>query len=84
MGLCDTGTGNVEVAALARSQHLTNLRSLDLRGHHCWSLLDNFEWASGYSERFGLTYVDFDDHQKRTIKESGYWYGKVAHDNRVS
>jgi beta-glucosidase/6-phospho-beta-glucosidase/beta-galactosidase len=31
-----------------------------------------------------LTYVDFDDHQKRTIKESGYWYGKVAHDNKVS
>jgi beta-glucosidase len=55
-----------------------------VRGYHCWSLLDNFEWASGYSQRFGLTYVDFDNNQKRTIKESGYWYGKVARDNRVS
>ncbi len=35
LGLCDTGTGNAEVAALASSPHLTNLRSLDLRGHRC-------------------------------------------------
>jgi uncharacterized protein (TIGR02996 family) len=35
LGLCQTGTGNVEVTALAHSQHLANLRSLDLRGHHC-------------------------------------------------
>jgi beta-glucosidase len=55
-----------------------------VRAYHCWSLLDNFEWASGYSQRFGLTYVDFVNGQTRTIKDSGYWYAKVARENRVS
>lgn len=49
----------------------------NVRGYHCWSLLDNFEWAEGYTQRFGLVYVDFRD-QRRIIKESGEWYGKLA------
>lgn len=54
-----------------------------LRAYHCWSLMDNFEWARGYSARFGLVYVDFDNNQKRTIKESGHWYRRVAEGNKV-
>lgn len=55
----------------------------DVRGYHAWSLMDNFEWADGYSQRFGLAYVDFKT-QNRTIKDSGRWYGKVAATNKVS
>jgi beta-glucosidase len=54
----------------------------NVRAYHAWSLLDNFEWTDGYSQRYGLTYVDFRD-QKRTIKDSGLWYGRVAATNRI-
>jgi len=44
----------------------------DVRGYFIWSLVDNFEWSSGFSKRFGLVHVDHAT-QKRTIKDSGYW-----------
>jgi beta-glucosidase len=53
-----------------------------VRAYHAWSLVDNFEWTDGYTQRYGLTYVDFRT-QKRTIKDSGLWYGKVAATNRL-
>jgi beta-glucosidase len=53
-----------------------------VRAYHAWSLLDNFEWADGYTQRYGLTYVDFRT-RKRTIKDSGLWYGRVAATGRL-
>jgi beta-glucosidase len=66
------------LAALAQAMQ----EGADVRGYHAWSLLDNFEWAEGYSQRFGFAYVDYKT-QKRTIKESGKWYAKVVAENRV-
>jgi beta-glucosidase len=55
----------------------------DVRGYYVWSLLDNFEWAYGYSKRFGIVYVDFES-QQRTIKDSGWFFARTARDNAVS
>jgi len=49
---------------------------VDLRGYFIWSMLDNFEWAEGYSRRFGLVYVDFAS-QARIPKASARWYQQL-------
>lgn len=53
---------------------------VDIRGYFQWSLLDNFEWNCGYSERFGIIYVDYTT-QKRIWKDSAYWYQNVIAEN---
>jgi beta-glucosidase len=55
-----------------------------VRGYHHWSLLDNFEWSEGFTQRFGLVHVDFEKGQKRTPKDSANWYAKVIAANKVS
>ena len=49
-------------------------------GYFQWSFLDNYEWTDGYRYRFGLVHVDYPT-QKRTVKESGYWYKEVIETN---
>lgn len=46
----------------------------DLRGYFAWSLMDNFEWQLGYTKRFGLVYVDYNNNQKRHPKDSALWF----------
>ena len=55
----------------------------EIRGFFHWSLTDNFEWHSGYSERFGLVYVDYPS-QRRILKDSAYWYAGIAKDGGFS
>ena len=67
--------------------HLTHLHravaeEYPVKGYFLWSLLDNFEWADGYSKRFGIHYVDFKT-QKRTPKLSAEWYREVIAKNAV-
>jgi beta-glucosidase len=50
-------------------------QGVPLKGYFAWSLLDNFEWAEGYTRRFGLTFVDYAT-QQRTLKASGQWYAQ--------
>lgn len=54
----------------------------DVRGYLAWSLLDNFEWGYGYSQRFGIVRVDYDT-QQRTPKDSAQWLAGVAGSGRI-
>ena len=59
-----------------RAIHNARNAGVDLHGYFAWSLLDNFEWAHGYSKRFGLVHVDFET-QKRTPKDSAHLYARI-------
>jgi beta-glucosidase len=78
----DVWTGNGRVADVRRVTYLRDhlaaveraiVHGAPVVGYFVWSLLDNFEWAQGYSKRFGLIYVDFAT-QRRIVKDSGRWY----------
>ncbi|MFR9795686.1 GH1 family beta-glucosidase [Streptomyces sp. MS06] len=57
--------------------HRALAAGVDVRGYFLWSLLDNFEWAYGYSKRFGMVHVDYAS-QRRTPKDSALWYANVV------
>lgn len=48
---------------------------INVNGYFIWTLLDNFEWAEGYTQRFGLVYTNFKN-RKRYVKDSGYWFAE--------
>jgi beta-glucosidase len=81
----DAPNGNGRVADLKRIRYLRDhiamthrvlQNGVPLAGYFEWSLLDNFEWAKGYNQRFGIVWVDYRT-QKRTPKDSAYWYRDV-------
>ena len=65
------------LAGHVRSVARAMAEGMDIRGFFCWSLMDNFEWAEGTKQRFGLVHVDFDS-QQRTVRDSGRWYAELA------
>ena len=54
-----------------------------MQGYMVWSLLDNFEWASGYKKRFGIVHVDYET-QQRTLKDSALWYREFLRSNKAN
>ena len=66
-------------AAAARAQ----AEGVPLHGYFIWSLMDNFEWGYGYTQRFGIVYVDYTDEQRRILKDSASFVMQVTHDNAV-
>ncbi|XP_038972077.1 beta-glucosidase 12-like isoform X1 [Phoenix dactylifera] len=64
------------------SKHLLNVlrairKGANVRGYFAWSLLDNFEWEDGYTVRFGIVFVDFENGLKRYPKSSAQWFSKI-------
>ncbi|WP_165067797.1 GH1 family beta-glucosidase [Marisediminicola senii] len=62
--------------------HRAMARGVDLRGYLVWSLLDNFEWAYGFSKRFGIVYVDYET-QERIPKQSARWLSRLIAGRRI-
>jgi len=66
-----------------RACHESIAAGVPLRGYFAWSLMDNFEWAWGYTKRFGLIHVDYAT-QLRTMKTSARWYAEVIRRNGLA
>jgi beta-glucosidase/6-phospho-beta-glucosidase/beta-galactosidase len=59
-----------------------NEDGVDVRGYFAWSMMDNYEWECGYSERFGITYVDFDTLERKP-KNSAEWLRRTIASNSL-
>jgi beta-glucosidase len=91
VGYNDPPIADGEIIDLPRREYvrnyLTNVhRAVDegipCRGYFLWSFLDNYEWSCGYTERFGIVHVNYEN-QKRTPKLSAHWYSTVMRENRI-
>jgi len=58
-------------------------QGVNMRGYFVWSLMDNFEWAWGYTKRFGVVYVDYAT-QTRVLKDSAKWYAQTITENALA
>ena len=67
---------------LVRCMHISLEQGIDLRGFMYWSLLDNYEWAEGFTKRFGLVEVDFAT-QERRVRDSAYVYKQIIERNAL-
>jgi beta-glucosidase len=69
-----------------RDHFLEVRRAIDagapVRGYFLWTLLDNFEWDRGYTQRFGITWTDYET-QERIPKDSALWYSRVVTENAI-
>ena len=75
-GRVDDADRRAYIDAHVRACHDAIAAGVDLRGFFVWSLVDNFEWAEGYRQRFGIVHVDFET-QRRTPKASALWFRDV-------
>ncbi|MCB0014507.1 MAG: family 1 glycosylhydrolase, partial [Anaerolineales bacterium] len=66
-----------------QAAHQALQQGVPLAGYYVWSLLDNFEWGFGYTQRFGLVWTDYET-QQRLPKDRAYWYSQVIARNAVS
>jgi beta-glucosidase len=91
MACKDTETDNGEILDIDRVEYLrTHLEmcskaiqdGIDLKGYFLWSLMDNFEWAWGFTKRFGIIRVNYSS-LKRTVKLSGKYYSEVIRAGKV-
>ncbi|MCI04620.1 beta-glucosidase 40-like [Trifolium medium] len=65
---------DITVAIYPIYRQLSSIDGCNVKGYFAWSLLDNWEWAAGYSSRFGLYFVDYRDNLKRYPKQSVQWF----------
>ena len=82
-GRCDDGDRVAFLAAHLDAVRAARNAGVDVRGFYVWSLLDNFEWAAGYTKRFGLVHVDFAT-QRRTPKASFRWFREQIRASRAA
>ena len=87
VGPDDAGVVDDQARIDYHAAHLTAVAEamrmgVDVRGYYAWSLMDNFEWAEGYTPRFGLVHVDYET-QQRTKKRSFQWYADLASATRA-